>query len=133
LKNSDNVAKEHAMNTGTQFVRADGKAEVSGEQKPLKILKAKEMSEGDEVVGTYKRTIISEKYGTPAYIIETEENDVLLNGSGNLNKQMANVQPGELIKVAYRGTAEMKEGKFKGTKSHLFTVFRAVSSEEEAG
>ncbi len=122
------------MNTAeTKFVRADGKSDVSANNKPLLIKKAKEMGEGDEITGVYKRTTISEKYGTPAYIIETEENDVLLNGSGNLNKQMANVQAGELVKIVYRGQAEMKEGKFKGTKSHLFTVYRAQDDDGSEG
>ncbi len=117
------------MNTAQQFAPVKGGA-ASGDQKPLKIMKAKEMAAGDTLIGTYKRTVISEKYGTPSYIIETEENDVLLNGSGNLNKQMTEVVAGELIKVEYRGSAPIKDGKFKGTNSHLFTVSRAVNSED---
>ncbi len=118
---------------GAKFERVDGKAEVGANNKPLIILKAKEMEEGATFEGTFKRTIVSEKYGTPAYIIETAESDLLLNGCGSLNKQMQNVAVGELIQVEYRGSAAIKDGKFKGTQSHLFTVRRAVNNEEAAG
>lgn len=118
-------------NADVKFERVDGKADF--ENKPLVILKAKEMEKGATFSGVYKKTIMSEKYGTPAYIIETAENDLLLNGCGSLNKQMANVAVGELIQVEYRGSQPIADGKFKGTQSHLFTVRRAVNSEEAAG
>lgn len=129
-KNKDGNMENNSSNamdlSNVRFERADGKQENG----PLKIIKAKELEEagtlGAIVQGTYLRTTISEKYKTPSYIFSTSDGDVLINGCGSLNKQMANVNEGDLVQVEYRGSAIIKDGQWKGTKSHLFTVLKAV-------
>jgi hypothetical protein len=113
---------------GVTFSRVDGKEDVEYSNKPLLILNPAKgtIKKGDKIVGVFRKTVISETYGTPSYIIATDDNDVLINGCGSLNKQMENVKEDELIQVEYRGAEPMKDGKFKGKKSHLYTVRRAT-------
>jgi hypothetical protein len=124
---------ENGQTTEVKFVRADGK---ELENKPLVILKpGTNLNEGDKITGIFKKKSISEKYGTPGYIFQRDADDVLINGCGSLNKQMENVSEGELVQVEYRGKKAIADGKWKGTMSHLFTVYRAVDAgnDEEAG
>lgn len=123
------------MSTEVKFERVDGKDEAAFSNKPLVIKNPAKgtLIEGDVLTGTFKKKVISETYGSASYILETETEDILVNGCGSLNKQMENVAAGELIQIEYRGSQAMKDGKFKGKLSHLYTVRRAVNSEEAAG
>lgn len=55
---------------------------------------------------------------------QTEAGIAVLNGAGNLQYKMRNVNPGEIIQVVYLGKQEMQKGPFKGKSAHNFDVFR---------
>lgn len=129
MSESNAAASETATsaNNGANFVRADGKKETNGQ---LTIIKAKELEASGKTgviaQGTYVRSVLN-RFGKKDYIIATDNGDLLINGTGSLDKQMALVQTGELVQISYTGSFAMKEGAFKGKKSHVFVVRRASS------
>lgn len=105
---------------------------ASGENLPLKVLKPDvDLQPGDLIFGTFKKGEKMGKYKTLSYIIATDTQDILLNGCGKLNKEIRekNVQPGDLIRIEYRGSNIIKEGDHKGTKSYLYKVTRADAAD----
>jgi len=121
-----NAASETA---NTKFARVDGKAERNG---LLTIIKASELAKnnitGVVAQGTYLRSVTN-KFKKTDYMLATDKGDVLVNGCGSLDKQMAGVQAGELIQIEYTGSFPIKEGQFKGSPAHVFVVRRAASED----
>lgn len=116
----------------TKFARVDGKAETNG---PLTIIKASELAAagitGVVAQGNLIRSV-QNQFGKTDYVLATDKGDMIINGCGSLDKQMAAVEVGELIQIEYSGKFPMKNGKFKGTPSHVFVVRRASSETESA-
>lgn len=50
---------------------------------------------------------------------------VVINGAGNLNHRMKNVNPGDYCRVEYQGKKLIESGKMKGKEAHNFEVLTA--------
>ena len=62
------------------------------------------------------------------YKFEKEDGGlVILNGAGNLNYNMKQVDIGEYIRVSYEGKQEITKGAYKGRSAHNFKVEREDS------
>lgn len=85
-----------------------------------------DLAKGQELTGVYLGSAVMGPYSTLTHKIETKDGIIGLNGSGQLNKKIAQVVPGSEVTIVYNGTAEMKKGQFAGTKAHQFSVFADV-------
>lgn len=102
---------------------------------PLIYRKWVDWDEGDVLVGKYLSKKKDLKYGKLQYTFEVLEADfkdrsgkkvigknLCLNETGMLKKALAQLQFGEIIQIAYNGTAEIEGGKFKGKDSHTMDI-----------
>ena len=95
-----------------------------------KFVKPNEMTEGQIVAGTLTKTVEGE-YGMTYYLRQEDGSTIGLNGSGQLDKLMEQVEEGTSIEVTYQGQEKIKSGKFKGKSAHQFEVV-VFDSEDES-
>lgn len=106
-------------------------------------------SAGDFLVGKFQSTG-EDNFGKPNYKVEVIEASFddgeepqagsifSFNSSGALTKAMEEVNPGDVIKVIYKGEETLTKGKYKGKKYHSMEVLvadnkgtsKSVSSED---
>ena len=100
----------------------------------------KAYSEGDVFVGKYLKSYTDEKYGQKCYVFEVLDSsfkvekqsiigkNLVLNATGMLTKNMADVEVGSILQIEYCGLETIQKGKFKGKDSHTLEI--AVVGEE---
>lgn len=105
---------------------SDGFIELRNEAN-LEYIKPKDLT---ELIGNYLG-IVEGQFG-PNYKFEREADGkiVVVNGCGALNKAMANVTVGTLVKLTNRGETKITQGANKGKKFHDIAV--AVKSQAKA-
>lgn len=80
------------------------------------------LNAGDKISGLYVKSFVDTLYGKTNFVILTENGEVVIPGSGNLNSRMTEVPAGAYTEITYKGKSEMKSGKWKGKSAHNFTV-----------
>ena len=111
----------------TKWVRADGLDSI-------KYINPKKLAE-EGFIGTVVEGRFLGPIATPFvdsngnqksdYKIEGRDGSIyVLNNSSSLTRQMAAVEPGEILQVNYLGTKLIESGKMKGNKSHRYEVLK---------
>lgn len=96
---------------------------------------------GDYIQGEFAGQLDTDRYGKPIYGVKIEgvedskigfsdptqpsgiKNGIVpLYPNGGLMKQMAEVSEGDFVRITYDGKAEIKKGKWIGTKAHAIIV-----------
>lgn len=112
----------------------------------------KEWDEGDVIIGTLRGTSPNRKNKTKVdWIMEVEDaffsdksaqkkvlpdkkggpkKTITLNGAGQLDKGMQQIEVGDMVQITYNGTKTMEGGEFEGQEAHLHEV---VMVEEDDG
>ena len=97
--------------------------ETPGKKSNIQYYRASNMEPGQAVENLKYLESTLDQFDKPAHTFEDAEgNTVVFNSSGMLDKKMKMVNPGTIIDIIYSGSAVMKEGKYKGTKAHVFKV-----------
>ena len=81
---------------------------------------------GTEIIGVFEKTFIQNgRFGQKiVHEIATPEGAKLLNGTGQLNKSMGFLEPGDTVKIVYHGKKMLETGERKGTMAHQWQVQR---------
>jgi hypothetical protein len=93
-------------------------------------------AEDDTIIGEFKGTGKTDKYGHDTYLFQVEEaffskpkeakeirGQVLtLNHTGGFGKAMDGVESGQLVQIVYKGQNEIEKGKWKGQMAHAVEV-----------
>jgi hypothetical protein len=75
-----------------------------------------------------ERIVTQNKKGQEVVYTAPKEGDVFcLNSCGSLDKAMEKCDVGDVVKVIYTGTVQLKKGKFAGKDAHTMKVMRAAS------
>ena len=88
---------------------------------PFKII-----AKGDIIEGTYERSFVTKgKYGEKTTYLVRIANGTLIGlpTAGKLDKGMQKLAEGSRLKIHYDGMAEIKNGQWAGSDSHVFRVF----------
>jgi hypothetical protein len=116
-----------AGSSGAVFKRQESLAPSGG----IKFIRPSKLVDSDinttlaegTFVGTLKNNYDDTKLD---YKIEAADGSAtVINGAGNLARQMSGVSVGTLIQVNYLGKQEIRKGKMKGKMSHNFEVLVA--------
>lgn len=85
---------------------------------------AKDGVTGEILEGVYIEALPNQiDAGKLDYKFETADGEiVVLNGAGNLARQMEAVTPGTLVRINYSGKQMIKSGPRKGKEAHNFLV-----------
>ncbi len=90
----------------------------------------KDLEANDYIVGTYEDCSNTDKFGKPIFGFKVVESNigitkgemVYLNSGGNFQNDMSELDLEALVKVTYLGQAEIKKGKWAGSKTHNIKV-----------
>jgi hypothetical protein len=99
-------------------------------------IKPKELAEsgttGEIFIGRYEGTLPNNlNPESPDYKFRGSSDTLyILNSCGSIKKGMAGVQPGELVRVSYKGQNKMTKGPAKGKMAHLFQIDTAKSAQD---
>lgn len=88
--------------------------------------KARVLSEGDTITGTYQGSFKDKTYGRYMHKVKTLEGLVTLPAAGQLDKNILTVQEGADVKVVYLGKQTIKAGRYAGKAAHTFDVFASA-------
>jgi len=104
-------------------ITANGEAEYEFIESTIKYIKPGELTEGQELKGTYLESFI-DNFGKDAYKFRDNNNNIfVLNGAGNLSHILSSVVAGENIALRYNGKIPLpKTHKYAGTPAHSFTL-----------
>jgi hypothetical protein len=100
----------------TMFYRY--KEPVNPTKSPYTVLVPGQVIQG-EYVGSY---ISDQKYKKPTHKVRTEAGIVGLPSAGSIDKALAKVAEGAIVRITYNGKTPMKGGQYAGTPAHGFTV-----------
>lgn len=84
---------------------------------------ANKLEAGVEFTGTYEGAIESKQFGSLTHKVGTSEGMVGIPGSGQLNKALAQVNPGTNVTIVYKGKQAIQTGKYAGKEAHTYDVF----------
>lgn len=85
------------------------------------------MAIGDEVIGTYLEKQVDQKFGGLRHKLETAEGITIVNGTGQLDYLLGNVEPGNMVRIVYQGKTKIGSGERKGTLAHQFELYVRVA------
>ncbi len=90
----------------------------------FRYLKYAECSKGDLLAeGHFVRSEMDKTYFKPKYFITGEDGIItVLNASGQLDKVMQKLKPGDFVRVIFEGSSVMDHGRFKGKSAYSFKV-----------
>ena len=96
-----------------------------------RFIKPNEMKEGQVVSGILTKAVEGD-FGMTYYLRQEDGSTIGLNGSGQLDKLMEQVEEGTSLEVTYQGQEKIKSGKFKGKSAHQFEVVVFDSTDESS-
>lgn len=85
-------------------------------------LKPSEMKKGQTIQGTFLGSY-TDQFDRLAHRIQVSEDSVIIiNGTGQLNALLAQVNPGTEVRITYKGKVQISSGKNRGKSAHTFEV-----------
>lgn len=94
----------------------------SGAEGAVTYVKAKDLSSGTKISGTYIRSFVDQFENLGHTITLADGNTTIINGTGKLDKLLAEVPKGSLVEITYLGKVTLNKGKLKGKAIHDFEV-----------
>lgn len=91
-------------------------------------IRAANLKKYDTIIGTYKGSSVTEKFGTMLHVLQTASGkEAAINGCTDLDEKFAQITPGVHVKLKYSGEQTFKRDNGRDATAHQFWMEVAES------